>query len=120
MKLLISVCAAAVVLLCGAGIPRLSNANPPGFTPTIASATDSAETRTLRAQCNAEAGARIGAERKAFVRECVRVQRAAKRAQTTDKQLAQREKLRACSAQFRATGQAASERRSFMRSCLKA
>jgi hypothetical protein len=99
------------------------------FTLAIAPSAFAQTAKEIRAECRAEAGARKGAERSQFVKDCVAQKKATnktnkKTAKVTktaasEKQLAQRAKMRNCSTEFRKSGKAKSERRAFMSDCLK-
>ena len=82
----------------------------------VASASPAQERRAL---CRQEAGERIGADRKSFIASCVKEKKAAVAKSATPKQTAQRAKMRACSEEFKISGQAKSERRAFISACLK-
>jgi hypothetical protein len=86
-------------------------------------------TKEIRAECRAEAGTRGGGDRTRFVKDCVAQKKAANKATkktakvtktvASEKQLAQRAKMRSCSAEFRKTGKPKAERRAFMSACMK-
>jgi hypothetical protein len=72
--------------------------------------------------CRAEAGKLKGEARKIFMKDCVSQKRADKKASRkppSEKQLAQRAKMKDCSAKFKDSGKAKSERRAFMSACMK-
>jgi psiF repeat len=76
-----------------------------------------------RAACKADAGSRVGAERKEFMASCLNAKkaemRAAKKSAPSQKQLTQRARMKACSEEFKIAGQPKSERRAFISACLK-
>jgi hypothetical protein len=67
-----------------------------------------------RALCKTEAGAMKGAERKAFMRDCVAKNRPARPMSP------QAMKMKSCSAEFKGSGKPKAERRAFMSACMKA
>jgi psiF repeat len=82
------------------------------FVSTTASAASTrAEARTM---CTKDSAAMKGAERKAFMKDCM-----AKNAPPKKAPSAQNLKMKSCSADFKATGKPSSERRAFMSSCMK-
>ncbi|MBX3626183.1 MAG: phosphate starvation-inducible protein PsiF [Rhizobacter sp.] len=60
--------------------------------------------------CNKEAGDKKGDERKAFMSDCLKKEKDAK--------TAQQNKMKTCSADFKATKKPGSERQAFMKECL--
>ncbi len=73
-----------------------------------------------RSVCRAEAGSRVGADRKEFIASCVIAKKkAAAKKPASEKQITQRAKMRACSEDFKIAGQPKSERRAFISACMK-
>jgi hypothetical protein len=60
--------------------------------------------------CNKDAGDKKGDERKAFMSDCLKKEKDAKSTQQN--------KMKTCSADFKATGKAGSERQAYMKECL--
>ena len=82
------------------------------FISTAASAASTrAEARTM---CKKDSASMKGAERKAFMKDCM-----AKNAPPKKAPSAQNMKMKTCSADFKATGKPSAERRAFMSSCMK-
>ena len=82
------------------------------FISTAASAASTrAEARTV---CKKDSASMKGAERKAFMKDCM-----AKNAPPKKAPSAQNMKMKTCSADFKATGKPSAERRAFMSSCMK-
>ncbi len=78
------------------------------------------DAKAVRAKCVADAGDLTGAAKKASVRDCVKANRALTETRApTEKQLAQRAKMKRCSADFKASGREKSERKAFLGACLK-
>jgi psiF repeat len=78
---------------------------------TPAFAADSPQ-KTKMASCNQDAAGMKGAERKAFMKSCLKKDGG-------DAKPAKGAKMKACSADFKATGKPGKERRAFMKDCLK-
>jgi hypothetical protein len=72
--------------------------------------------------CSGEAKEKAlkGEERKAFMKECLKKDEAKADDGASDKQKAQREKMRSCNKDAKAKGLKGDERKSFMKECLKA
>ncbi len=84
-----------------------------GFAGT-AHAADAASAPTKQqgkmTMCNKEAGDKKGDERKAFMSECLKKDK--------DGKTAQQNKMKTCSADFKATKKPGSERQAYMKECL--
>ncbi len=81
----------------------------------ISTPATAASTRAeARAMCKKDSAAMKGAERKAFVKDCM-----AKNAPPKKAPSAQNLKMKTCSADFKATGKPSSERKTFMSTCMK-
>jgi psiF repeat len=81
----------------------------------ISTAASAASTRSeARAMCKKDSASMKGAERKAFMKDCM-----AKNAPPKKAPSAQNTKMKTCSADFKASGKPSSERRAFMSSCMK-
>lgn len=89
-----------------------------GLAAFTAQAADTAAAKPPTAQqqkmksCNADAGDKKGAERKAFMKECLSAKPAAAAASGT----AQQQKMKSCNAE--AKGKTGAERKTFMKECL--
>jgi hypothetical protein len=80
---------------------------------TFSSISHAASTRAeARSQCRAETKALKGAEKQSAMKTCM-----AKNAPARPPS-AQNQRMKTCSADFKATGKPAAERRAFMRECL--
>ena len=78
---------------------------------SASAASTRAEARTM---CKKDSASMKGAERKAFVKDCM-----AKNAPPKKAPSVQNMKMKTCSADFKATGKPSSERRAFMSGCMK-
>jgi hypothetical protein len=81
----------------------------------VSTSAAAASTRTeARTMCKKDSASMKGAERKAFMKDCM-----AKNAPPKKAPSAQNLKMKSCSADFKASGKPSSERRAFMSSCMK-
>ena len=78
---------------------------------SASAASTRAETRVM---CKKDSAEMKGAERKAFVKDCM-----AKNAPPKKAPSAQNMKMKTCSTDFKATGKPSGERRAFMSTCMK-
>jgi hypothetical protein len=96
MKTLISVLALAVSAFAGSAYAADAASGP-------------TKQQTKMATCNKDAGDKKGDERKAFMSECLKKEKDG---------TAQQNKMKTCSADFKATKKPGSERQAFMKECL--
>jgi hypothetical protein len=97
MKTLISVLTLAI-----AGFAGSAYAADPASAPT--------KQQNKMTMCNKDAGDKKGDERKAFMSECLKKDK--------DGKGAQQNKMKTCSADFKATKKPGSERQAYMKECL--
>jgi psiF repeat len=81
----------------------------------VSTAASAVGTRTeARTMCKKDSASMKGAERKAFMKDCM-----AKNAPPKKAPSAQNTKMKTCSADFKASSKPSGERRAFMSSCMK-